>query len=209
MIRVLLVEDHEIVRRGIRGLLETHTAYEICGEATDGRAAVKLAGELKPDVAILDYSLPALNGIEASKQIKKISPDTQVLIFTQHDSDDLIRSALLAGARGFLLKSEADDHLLHALAALSLKRPYFTTRVSEAMVAGFIAGTSGHLSLTAREREVVQLMAEAHSTKEIADRLRVSVKTVETHRAAAMRKLGVRNVAALVRYAIRHKMVEA
>ena len=204
MVRVLLVEDHEIVRRGIRGLLESHPAYEICGQA-----AVDLAGRLKPDVAILDYSLPALNGIESARNIKKVSPQTQILIFTQHDSDDLIRDALVAGARGFLLKSEADDHLLHALAALSLNRPYFTARVSEAMLAGFIAGSSGQLSLTSREREVVQLIAEAYSTKEIADRLRVSGKTVETHRAAAMRKLGVRNIADLVRYAIRHKMVEA
>lgn len=209
MVRVLLVEDHEIVRRGIRGLLESHPAYEICGEARDGQAAVDLAGRLKPDVAILDYSLPALNGIESARNIKKVSPQTQILIFTQHDSDDLIRDALLAGARGFLLKSEADDHLLHALAALSLNRPYFTARVSEAMLAGFIGGSSGQSSLTSREREVVQLIAEAYSTKEIADRLRVSGKTVETHRAAAMRKLGVRNIADLVRYAIRHKMVEA
>lgn len=208
MARVLLAEDHEIVRRGIRSLLESRGSWDICAEAADGLEAVRLAIQEKPDIAIIDYSLPGLNGLEVVKQVRKVLPRIQILMFTQHDSEDLMRDVLRAGVRSFLLKSEADEHLLQAVSALSMSRPYFTDRVSEAMLASFIGGPASVAHLTSRERETVQLIAEGASNKRIATQLGVSVKTVETHRATAMRKLGAKSMADLIRYAVRNKLVE-
>ncbi|QCI69516.1 response regulator transcription factor [Phreatobacter stygius] len=209
MIRILLADDHEIVRRGVRSLIETRGGWEICGEAANGVEAVELAVKEKPDVAVLDYFMPELNGLDATKQLLVKLPKLQALIFSEHDGETLIRDALQAGARGFLLKRDAEDQLLDAISTLALSRPYFTARVSEAMLSAFTGQSEPASKLTPRERETVQLIAEGLSNKRIAWQMQVSVKTIETHRATAMRKLGTRSVAELVRYAVRNKLVDA
>lgn len=210
VVRILLADDHVIVRRGLRSLLETRHDFAVCAEAGDGREAVELAVKLKPDIAVLDVSLPILNGIEATRQIRRDSPATEVLIFTMHDSDELISEVLHAGARGYLLKSEADDQVIHAVTTLIRHRPFFSSQVSATLLDKFNSGSTGHSNaLTGREREIVQLIAEGNSNKRIALLLDISVKTVETHRSAAMRKLGIRSTAELVRYAVRNKLIQA
>ena len=209
--RILLVDDHEIVRRGLRALLESDQELTICAEAGDGREAVELAIRHKPDIALIDISLPILNGIEVTRQIRRGSPATEVLIFTMHDSEALIADALHAGARGFLLKTEQGEYILEAVKTLARHRPFFSSTVSQTLLDRFNSGTSGGDAhgLTGREREVVQLIAEGNSNKEVARLLDVSVKTVETHRSAAMHKLNVHSVADLTRYALRNSMVQA
>jgi DNA-binding NarL/FixJ family response regulator len=210
VVRVLIADDHVVVRRGLRALLETRADFSVCAEAGDGREAVDLAIEHKPDIAVLDISLPTLNGIEATRQIRRNSPLTEVLVFTMHDSDELISEVLHAGARGYLLKSEADEQILEAVGMLARHRPYFSSHVSETMLDKFNSKTKGHSTgLTGREREVVQLIAEGNSNKKIARFLEISVKTVETHRSASMRKLSLRSTAELVRYAVRNKLIQA
>ena len=209
-LQILLVDDHVIVRRGLRALLETNQDFVVCAEAGDGRDAVELAIKHKPDIAVVDVSLPILNGIEATRQIRRGSPATEVLVFTMHDSDELISEVLHAGARGYLLKSEADDQVINAVRTLARHRPFFSTKVSETLLDKFNSGSTGRSNLlTPREREIVQLIAEGNSNKKIALLLNVSVKTVETHRSAAMYKLGIRSVAELVRYAVRNKLIQA
>jgi len=209
-VQILLADDHVIVRRGLRALLETNQEFVVCAEAGDGRDAVELAIKHKPDIAVLDVSLPILNGIEATRQIRRGSPATEGLVFTMHDSDELISEVLHAGARGYLLKSEADDQVINAVKTLARHRPFFSSQVSETLLDKFNSGATGHSNLlTAREREIVQLIAEGNSNKKIALLLDVSVKTVETHRSAAMRKLGIRSTAELVRYAVRNKLIQA
>jgi DNA-binding NarL/FixJ family response regulator len=208
MVRILLADDHDIVRRGIRGLIETRDDWQVCGEATNGLDAVALAVSEAPDIAVIDYSMPGLNGIDVAKQIRPRLPKMQTLIFSEHDGDSLIRDALQAGARGFLLKSDADDHLLDAISALAASRPYFTQRVTQALASSYGDEPSAAVSLTPRELETVQLIAEGLSNKRVAWRLGVSVKTVETHRANAMRKLGTGSTAELVRYAVRNGLVK-
>jgi DNA-binding NarL/FixJ family response regulator len=209
-LQILLADDHVIVRRGLRALLETNQDFVVCAEAGDGRDAVELAIKHKPDIAVVDVSLPILNGIEATRQIRRGSPATEVLVFTMHDSDELISEVLHAGARGYLLKSEADDQVINAVRTLARHRPFFSTKVSETLLDKFNSGSTGHSNLlTAREREIVQLIAEGNSNKKIALLLDVSIKTVETHRSAAMYKLGIRSVAELVRYAVRNKLIQA
>lgn len=209
-LRILLADDHVVVRRGVRALLESSNDFQICAEARDGREAVELAAKHKPDVAILDISLPILNGVEATRQILRQSPTTEILVFTMHDSDDLISEVLHAGARGYLLKSEAEEQLVNAVNALAHHRPFFSSKVSETLLEKFNANTGDHSAvLTAREREIVQLIAEGNSNKKIALLLDISVKTVETHRSAAMRKLSIRSTAELVRYAVRNKLIQA
>ena len=167
------------------------------------------AFQTSPDVAILDYSLPLINGVEATRQIRARLPKTEVLIFTMHDSDTLIGELLSAGARGYLLKSDANGSLLAAVQTLAAHKPYFTSKVSEALLESFLAKPAEQqFSLTPRERGVVQLIAEGHSNKQTAKVLNISLKTVETHRAAVMRKLNISSSASLVRYAIRNKLVE-
>jgi DNA-binding NarL/FixJ family response regulator len=209
MVRIMLADDHEIVRRGIRSLIEARGGWEICGEAANGFEAVELALKEKPDVAILDYFMPGQTGLDVTRQIRAKLPKTQALIFSEHDGETLIRDALQAGARGFLLKSDAEEQLLDAITALAAARPYFTARVSEALLASFTGEVEPPAALTPRERETVQLIAEGLSNKSIAWRLQVSVKTIETHRASAMRKLGTRSTAELVRYAVRTSLVAA
>ena len=207
VVRILIADDHEIVRRGLRALLETRDDLVVCAEAQDGREAVDLAIQHKPDIAVLDVSLPTLNGIEATRQIRRDSPHTEVLVFTMHNSDELISEVLHAGARGYLLKTEADEQIFNAVSALARHRPFFSNQVSETLLDKFNSGVT--TGLTPREREIVQLIAEGSSNKMIARTLDISVKTVETHRSASVRKLSIRSTAQLVRYAVRNKLVQA
>jgi DNA-binding NarL/FixJ family response regulator len=218
MLRILIADDHEVARRGIRALLESHAGWEVCGEAKDGRETVELANSLKPDLILLDIGMPNLNGLEAARQILAVSPDVAILILTMHDSDQVVREVLRAGARGFLLKSDAGRDLVAAVEALQLQRTFFTTRVSQMVLDGFLDrdsrpdGRDASLDysddvLTGREREVIQLLAEGKTSKEVAVTLNLSVKTAETHRTNLMRKLGLHSVADLTRYAVRNGIV--
>ena len=215
MVRILVADDHDVVRRGLREQLSSHDGWEICGEARNGREAVQMALKLSPDVAVIDLSMPELNGLEATRQIRRELPRTEVLIFTMHETEQLIREVLSAGARGYVLKSDAGRHLTSAVEALSHRRPFFTAKVSEALLDAFLNSNSrkdegsAFRTLTDREREIVQMLAEGMSNKEIAAKLSISIKTVETHRATVMRKLDISSIVELVHYAIRNQLVEA
>lgn len=209
MLRIFLVEDHAIVRRGLRALLDGQDGWEVCGEADNGREAITEIDRLRPDVVILDYQLPALSGLDVTRSIVSRHPKCQVLVYTMHEGQDLIREILEAGARGFLLKSEDDGQLLAAVRSLAHQHPYFSSHVSEALLSSFIhTRPSRSSALTTREREIVQMIGQGQSNKEIAASLDVSVKTVESHRASAMRKTSSRSTADVTRYAIRNKLVE-
>jgi len=220
MLRILIADDHEVARRGIRALLESHPGWEVCGEAKDGRETVELASLMRPDVVLLDIGMPNLNGLEAARQILAALPEVAILILTMQDSDHVVREVLRAGARGFLLKSDAGRDLVAAVEALQLRRTFFTTRVSRMVLEGFLdrdnrpdgrhgsqPDDSGDV-LTGREREVIQLLAEGKTSKEVAVTLNLSVKTAETHRTNLMRKLGLHSVADLTRYAVRNGIVQ-
>jgi DNA-binding NarL/FixJ family response regulator len=210
MTRILIADDHDVVRSGLRQILEDQPNWEVVAEASDGKDAILKATQTKPDVAVLDYSLPLVNGLEVTRQIRARLPKTEVLIFTMHDNETLIQELLKAGARGYLLKSDARRHLIGAIESLAVHKPFFTAKVSEALLDSYL--TKPHRegsSLTNRERSVVQLIAEGHTNKQIAHILDISLKTVETHRASVMRKLNLSSSAGLVRYAIRNRIVEA
>lgn len=210
MLRILLVDDHDAVRRGVQTMLESHPGWEVCAEASNGRAAVKLAQQHKPNIAVIDLELPDLNGLEATRQIKKELPEIEVLIYTMYETEELIRKVLAAGARGYVLKSDAGQHLTEAVEALSRHKLFLTPVASETVLESFLKSTRQETEdsvLTNREREIVQLLAEAKANKEIASVLCISVKTVETHRASIMRKLGINSIVALVHYAIRNNLV--
>jgi DNA-binding NarL/FixJ family response regulator len=213
MTRILVVDDHAIVRRGVRALLDTQGGWEVCGEATTGREAVELASRLRPDVVVMDLSLPELNGLEATRQIMKQSPATEILVLTMHHSEELARDVLHAGARGYLLKSDADQNLIAAVESLRQHKPFLTSKVTEFMLDGYVRGETREdgapkVAPTPREREIIQLLAEGNSNKETAWALGISSKTIEAHRANIMRKLRLRSVSDLVRYAIRNKIVQ-
>lgn len=214
VLRILLADDHDVVRRGLRDLLIAHEGWEVCGEATDGRQAVEMAISLRPNIAILDLTMPQLNGLDATRQIRKAAPNTEILIFTMHESERLIREVLAAGARGYLLKSEASQQIVAAVEALAEHKPFFSWKASETMLESFLAaaaadqGRSTTDPLTAREREIVQLLAEGSSSKKIASLLGISVKTVDTHRATIMRKLEAHSIVELVHYAIRNNLIQ-
>jgi DNA-binding NarL/FixJ family response regulator len=210
MTRILIADDHEIVRQGVRAILSKRDRWEVVAEAGDGRDAVEQARLSEPDIAILDYALPFINGVEAARQIRLHSPKTEVLIFTQHDNEALLRSILEAGVRGYLLKSDATLYLVQAVEALEHRQPFFTKTVSDILVSSYLAKADASPSiLTSRETAVVKLIAEGHSNKETAAILGLSEKTVESHRAASMRKLDAKSTASLVRYAIRNRLIEA
>ncbi len=209
LVRILLADDHELLRQGLRTLIEDQSGWQVCGEATTGREAVAKARELKPDIVVMDFTMPELNGMEATRQIRTALPRTQVLILTMHESEELVREVLAAGARGYVLKSDAGRVLVDALKALADQKPYFTSKISALVLEGYLNPiTRENPALTPREREIVQLVAEGRSTKELADRLGISPKTAETHRTNIMRKLNVHSVSEVVRYAIRNKLVE-
>jgi DNA-binding NarL/FixJ family response regulator len=211
--RIVVADDHEIVRRGLCALLRNQPDWEVCGEASDGREAVEQALTLKPAVVILDIGMPNLNGLEAARQILKADPQIKVLILTLHDSDQVVQDVLNVGARGFLLKTDAARDLVVAVEALRRNKVYFTPKVAAMVLDGFLrkkesaSGTPVRSRLTPREREIVQLLAEGKSSKEVAVALGLSVKTVETHRSNIMRKLDLHSVSDLVLYAVRNNIV--
>ena len=211
-LRILVADDHEVVRRGLCALLESHAGWDVCAEAADGREAVDKVTQLKPDIVILDIGMPNLNGLSAARQISQNDPHQKILILTITDSEKIVQEVLEAGARGFVLKSDAARDLLGAVDALEHDRTFFTGRVAEMILEGFLSGSAKKEStlpeVTTREREIVQLLAEGKSTKEVASILDLSVKTVETHRANIMRKLGIHSVSELVLYAVRNNIVQ-
>lgn len=213
-VSLLVADDHEVVRRGIRALIQEQPGWRVAAEAEDGRAAVIKANEVQPDVAILDITMPALNGLDAAMQIAKLSPRTKVLILTIHESDQLSRKALDAGARGYILKTDAAFNLITAVSSLLSNKTFFTATVAQMVLNEYLGkGPTGRedapLQITAREREIVQLLAEGKHSKEVATVLDITVKTVETHRANILRKLHFHSVTELVRYAVRNHIVEA
>jgi DNA-binding NarL/FixJ family response regulator len=208
-LRIMLADDHELVRQGLRTLIEDQSGWQVCGEARTGREAVARARELKPDIVVMDFTMPELNGMEATRQIRAALPRTQVLILTMHESEELVREVLAAGARGYVLKSDAGRALVDALNALADQKPYFTSKISALVLEGYLNPiTRENPALTPREREIVQLVAEGRSTKQLADKLGITPKTAETHRTNIMRKLNLHSVSEVVRYAIRNKLVE-
>jgi DNA-binding NarL/FixJ family response regulator len=213
-VNLLIADDHDIVRRGLCALIQGQPGWQVVAEATNGRDAVAKADEFKPDLAILDITMPFLNGIEAAKQIAKISPRTKVLILTVHDSDQLIPKVLDAGVRGYILKADAGHDLVTAVNALLSDKTFFTSKVAQTVMDGYLgkgakASQEEFSKLTGREREIVQLLAEGKRSKEVAAELNLSIKTVETHRSNILRKLNCHSVTELVRYAIRNHIVEA
>jgi len=214
-LRILVADDHEVVRRGLCSLLRAQPDWEVCGEAGDGREAVEKTLQLKPEVVILDIGMPNLNGLEATRQILKASSDTKVLILTLHDSEQVVRDILDAGARGFLSKSDAARDLIAAVEALRRGKIYFTPKVGTMVLEGYLQRDAKAAApepqsrhrLTPREREIVQLLAEGKSSKEVAVALGLSVKTAETHRSNIMRKLELHSISALVLYAVQNNIV--
>jgi len=214
--RILIADDHDVVRRGLRAVLEA-AGHKVCAEASTGREALAAARRTAPDVAVLDVSMPDMNGLEAAARIREAVPDAEVLVLTAHDAEEVVRGALAAGARGYLLKSDAGGDLLNAVEDLLKHRPHFTTRVAEMVLEGYLgSGTATtpaaavrESRLTPREREILQLLAEGRTTKQVALTLSISVKTVETHRSNLMRSLGLDSISDLVRYAVRNRIIEA
>jgi len=212
-VRILVADDHEVVRRGVCSLLEAQPGWTVVGEAITGRDAVKKAEKLRPDVVILDISMPELNGLEATRLIMKTAPQIEVLILTIHDSEQVARQVLAAGARGYVLKSDAARNLVIAVDTLCQHKPFFTTAVSEMVFRDFLKSNrpedqSAGDRLTPREREIVQLLAEGKSNKEVASILGISVKTAETHRRNVLSKLNLHSISDLIHYAIRNKIIE-
>jgi len=215
-LRLVIADDHEVVRKGLRAVLEARPGWEVAAEAKDGKEAVQKVRELKPDVTVLDISMPLLNGLEATRQIIKDDASARILVLTMHEADPLIQEVLDAGARGYLLKTDASRDLVTAVDALRNNKTYFTSRVAKMVLDGYLNkksspkhGESAAGPLTPRQREIVQLLAEGKSSKEVAVALGVSVKTAETHRANIMRRLDCHCVSDLVRYAVRNHIVEA
>ena len=215
LLRVLVADDHPIVRAGLRSLIESRPGWQVCAEGVNGREAVEKAAKLKPDIAVLDVSMPILNGIEATRQLRKVSPETEILILTMHDADQMVQQLIEAGCRGYIMKDDADRNLLAALDALRRHKPYFSSRVAPGAAAFGRTGADPALSprrsrgrLTPREREIVQLLAEGKSNKEVAGVLGISVRTAETHRSNIMLKLDLHSVVDLVRYAVRNRIIE-
>jgi len=213
-VRILVADDHVVVRRGLRALLQAQPPWKVVAEASTGVEAVEKAARLQPDLVIMDLSMPELNGLDATGLILKAAPKTRVLILTMHNAEELIERTLKAGARGYVLKSDAERDLITAIEAVLDNRTFFTPSVSEAVLDCLRQRDRESVnlqgdSLTSRERQIVQLLAEGKSNKEVAGALGISVRTVENHRAKIMRKLQLRSLSDLVRHAIRNKIVEA
>jgi DNA-binding NarL/FixJ family response regulator len=213
-LRILIVDDHELVRRGARALVQARPGWRVVGEAANGSDAMEKAIKLKPDVAIVDISMPEMDGVEVVRQIREAVPDTKVLVLTMHESDQMVRRALEAGARGYLLKSDLADCLAKAVKTVSEGKRFLTPRVSEIVLEAFLKTKSQHQQgegmggqTTPRETEILRLLAEGKTRKEIAELLGITVSTVETHRAKIMLKLGLRSLVDLIHYAIRQGLV--
>lgn len=210
MTRILIADAHPVVCLGVRSIIESHAGWSVVAEATDGKKAIDRAIATQPDVAILDYALPMLNGIEVTHQIRRRVPRAEVLIFTRHDNEELVRQALDAGARGYVLKSDAQQQLVSAISALAEHRPFFTDMASQILLEGFLSRNSRvEGPLTGREQTIVRMVAEGLSNKQIAQELKIAVKTVETHRATILHKLDLGSSAEMVRYAIRNGLIQA
>ena len=213
-LRILVVDDHAVVRRGVRSLLEKPRGLGGVREATNGRDAVEQSRQLRPDVVVMDLSLPELNGLDATRQILKDGPGIEVLVLTMHHSEELARDVLRAGARGYIMKSDADENLITAVDTLRQHKPFLTSTVTGFVLDDFVRRRDGaqadfsRVDVTSREREIIQLVAEGQSNKEAASTLGISVKTIEAHRANIMRKLHLRSVSDLVRYAIRNRIAQ-
>jgi DNA-binding NarL/FixJ family response regulator len=216
MLRILLADDHELTRSGVRFLLEQHEDWIVCGEASNGRQAVAMAEELHPDFMVIDISMPDMNGLEATRQIMKSQPRTRVLVYTMHETEQIIFEALEAGARGLVLKSDAGENMVAAVESIANGKRFFTSSIVDTVVEAYLDNrdTKGDTSaavwnvLTRREHEVVQLVAEGRSNKEIASTLFITDRTVEGHRREVMRKLKLESVADLVRYAVRNGIIQ-
>jgi len=215
-LRILVADDHELVRRGIRGLLRARRGWTVVGEAMNGREAVEKANRLKPDVAILDISMPDLDGLQATRQIRKAVPTTEVVVLTMHESDQMVRRVLDAGALGYVLKSDLATQLVKAVKDVSAGKQFLTPRISDMVLKGFLK-TGNQVDKTGRsqarptprEIEVIRLLADGKANKEIAVELGITIRTVETHRAKIMLKLGLHSLTELIHYAIRHKIFTA
>ena len=215
-LRILVADDHELVRRGIRGQLSARRGWIIVGEAMNGREAVEKASKLKPDIAIVDVSMPDLDGLQATRQIREAAPSTEVVILTMHESDQMVRRVLEAGARGYVLKSDLAAHLVKAVKDVSAGKLFLTPKVSDMVLKGFLKNADQHDSMehfevrpTPREVEIIRLLALGKPNKKIAAELGITIRTVETHRAKIMLKLGMHSLAELIHYAIRHKIMSA
>jgi DNA-binding NarL/FixJ family response regulator len=209
-IRILIADDHDVVRTGVRRALTADAGWEVCGEAKDGRRALALAVVLRPDVVVLDIGMPGLNGIDLTSQLRRMLPDTEIIVFTMYDAEALVADAIAAGARGYVLKSDPTDALREAIRSALAHKIYISRALTpeiQQKVGGWSVTTPMD-RLTAREREVLQLLSEGRSNKEVASILGISEKTAETHRARLMTKLDVHSVAMLVRYAVRNRIIE-
>jgi len=207
--RIMLVDDHEVVRQGIRSLIEAIPEWTVCAEAADGQAALNLAEQMRPDVIVLDISLPKISGLDVLVELKRMLPDVEILVLTMHDSEKTIAQMLRAGCRGYLLKTETGEKLIEALTKVSRHQTYFSSSVSETLLQFYVnsAEEHGDEQLTPRQRQIVKLVAEGNSNKRIAFILNISVKTVETHRLEAMRRIGAKSSADLALYAARNQLV--
>src|SRR2546425_663135 len=212
-LRILVADDHDVVRRGLRTLLQTRPGWEVCGEAATGREAVEKTEKLKPDIVILDVAMPELNGLEAARLIRRARPEVQILVLTIYESEDLVRELLQVGVRGYIMKADAGRDLIAAMEALVQGKSFFTSRVTQMVLEGYLAPATHaepetpRSRLSGREREVLQLLAEGKTNKEIAVRLGISTKTVERHRANIMGKLGLHSISELIRYAVLNKII--
>jgi DNA-binding NarL/FixJ family response regulator len=214
-IRILIADDHTMIRKGLRAQLESHPGWEICGEALTGRQAVELALQYKPNLVILDFTMPELNGCEAARRICQALPQTEILMLTVHESETVVHEAFAAGAKGFLCKTDSSVLLISAVEALSRHEAFVSPEVSQYVLDGFLGkhppaapAESGMEALTAREREILQLIAEGRSNKEMAGLLNLSIKTIETHRANLMAKMNFHSISELVRFAVRTHLIE-
>jgi two-component system response regulator NreC len=214
-VRILIADDHDVMRQGTRSVVERQKSWEVCGTASNGREAVSKAAELQPDIVIMDMTMPELNGLDAAIQIKRRLPNTEILMFTGQESENLIRDAFESGVKSVILKSQAHHFLVEAIESLARHKPFFTDNVSEILFSNMLGRSQGHRDasepgerLSVREREIVQRIAEGKSNKEVAEALGISVRTAETHRASILRKLKVDSVAGVVRYAVRNKIID-
>jgi len=214
-LRILVADDHEAMRTGVRALIEQEPGWQVCGTATNGQEAVEAARKLKPDVVVLDMTMPELDGLSALREIKHTVPNTEVVIFSAYHSEEVIEELFDSGAKSYVQKSDASRHLVAAIKSLAEHKPFFTSEISQILFAKFLSGSAGKKqngqdhAVTSRERDVVRLLAGGNSNKEVANCLGISIRTAETHRATLMRKLGLESLAALVRYAIRNNIIEA